>query len=127
MNNPIGWFEIHVDDMARARAFYQGMLGAELTRLENPATVAKTIEMWAFPMDQAGYGASGSLVRMPGFAAGGNSTLVYFSCADCAVEAARALQHGGKIHEGKTSLGPYGYMALVIDTEGNMIGLHSMQ
>lgn len=122
MSNPIGWFEIYVDDMARAKAFYQGLLGVELTRLDNPG-----IEMWSFPMDQAVYGASGALVRMPGFPAGGNSTLVYFSCTDCAVELARGLEHGGKLQKGKTSIGPYGHIALLFDTEGNMIGLHSMQ
>lgn len=122
MNNPVGWFEIYVDDMARAKAFYQGLLGVELTRLDSPG-----IEMWSFPMDQAVYGASGALVHMPGFPAGGNSTLVYFSCTDCAVEAARAVKLGGKVQKAKTSIGQYGHIALVFDTEGNMIGLHSMQ
>ena len=58
---------------------------------------------------------------------GGNNILVYFSCADCAVEAAKAAESGGKVHKEKMSIGQYGYIALVIDTEGNMIGLHSMQ
>ncbi len=126
MNNPIGWFEIYVDDMQRAKAFYEGVLVVALTRLESPDP-GSAIEMWAFPMDQNAYGASGTLAKMPGLAAGGNSTLIYFSCLDCAVEAARAAQHGGRLAQGETSLGPYGYMALLIDTEGNRIGLHSMQ
>lgn len=127
MNNPVGWFEIYVDDMARARAFYQGTLGVELTPLGNPTADSQGLEMWAFPMDQAVYGASGALVRMPGFAAGANSTLIYFSCTDCAVEAARAVKHGGRMQKEKMSIGPYGYIALLFDTEGNMFGLHSMQ
>lgn len=126
MSNPIGWFEIYVNDMARARAFYEGVLGVALTRLESPDP-ASAIEMWSFPMDSNVYGASGTLAKMPGLAAGNNSTLVYFSCTDCAVEAARAVKCGGQLQQGKTSLGPYGYMALLIDTEGNRIGLHSMQ
>ena len=126
MNNPVGWFEIYVNDMARARAFYQGVLGVELTSLQSPDG-SSAIEMWAFPMDQNAYGASGTLAKMPGMVAGGNSTLVYFSCTDCAVESARAVQHGGQLQQGKTALGPYGFMALLIDTEGNRIGLHSMQ
>ncbi len=126
MSNPVGWFEIHVKDMARAKAFYGGVLGVAFTHLDSPDPGAP-MEMWAFPMDQAMYGASGALVKMPGLAAGGNSTLVYFSCTDCAVEAARALKHGGKLQKAKTPIGPYGHIALVIDPEGNMIGLHSMQ
>jgi hypothetical protein len=43
-----------------------------------------------------GYGASGSLVKMPGFSSGANSVLVYFSCADCAVEAEKAVRAAGQ-------------------------------
>jgi predicted enzyme related to lactoylglutathione lyase len=122
MNNPVGWFEIYVDDMARARAFYEAVLGVRLTRMEGTE-----FEMWAFHMDAQSYGAPGALIRMPGYPAGANSVMVYFSCEDCAVQAKRAAQSGGKIETPKKSIGPYGHIALVVDTEGNMIGLHSMQ
>lgn len=121
-NNPVGWFEIYVQDMGRAKAFYERVFGVQLAKLDNPE-----IEMWTFPMQAERYGAPGALVRMPGFPAGANSVLVYFSCTDCAVEAARAASSGGKIQKDKFSIGQYGHIALVIDTEGNMIGLHSMQ
>jgi hypothetical protein len=122
MNNPVGWFEIYVDEMSRAKAFYESVFGLQLAKLEG-----HDLEMWAFPMQSQGYGAPGTLVHMPGLAAGANSVLVYFSCADCAVEAARAEKAGGRIQKPKTSIGQYGYIALVVDTEGNMIGLHSMR
>jgi predicted enzyme related to lactoylglutathione lyase len=122
MNNPVGWFEIYVQDMDRAKRFYETVFGVQLSRLDSPG-----MEMWAFPMQPEGYGASGSLVRMAGFPSGGNSVLTYFSCADCAVEAARVVGAGGTIQKGKMSIGQYGHIALVFDTEGNMIGLHSMQ
>lgn len=83
--------------------------------------------MWAFPMNQDGFGASGALVKMPGFLSGANSVLVYFRCADCAVEVAKVASAGGRIQKTKMSIGQYGHIALVIDTEGNMIGLHSLQ
>lgn len=53
--------------------------------------------------------------------------MIYFSCADCAVEAKRAAQNGGRIFKEKFSIGQYGFIALVVDTEGTMIGLHSIQ
>ena len=53
--------------------------------------------------------------------------MVYFSCADCAVEAARAEKNGGQIERAKFSIGQYGFISLITDTEGNMIGLHSME
>ena len=63
---------------------------------------------------------------MPGFPSGGNSTLVYFVCDDCAVEEARVKKSGGRIEKPKFSIGEYGFISLVYDTEGNMFGLHSM-
>ena len=122
ISNPEGWFEIYVQDMTRARAFYESVLGGELVRLDG-----LDIEMWGFPMDMSRTGAAGALVRMPGFPVGGNSILVYFSCQDCAVEEARVEAAGGRIHRGKMSISHYGYISLVFDTEGNMIGLHSRE
>lgn len=120
--NPVGWFEIYVDDMARAKAFYETVFQTTLEKLHSDA-----IEMWAFPMQSDLWGAAGSLVKMEGFSAGRNSTLVYFSCDDCAVEQARAEKAGGQLQREKFSIGQYGFIALVLDTEGNMIGLHSMK
>jgi hypothetical protein len=122
MNNPVGWFEIYVQDMARAQAFYEATLGKQLSRLESPG-----MDMMAFPMERAGTGASGALVKMAGCASGGNSVLIYFMCDDCAVEAAKAAKAGGRLQKEKFSIGDYGYIALVADTEGNVIGLHSMK
>jgi predicted enzyme related to lactoylglutathione lyase len=121
-SNPVRWFEIYVQDMARARKFYETVLGVKLETLEGP-----DLEMWAFPMAMDQSGTSGALVRAAGVPSGGNSTLVYFGCEDCAVEASRVLPAGGKLEREKMSIGPYGFIALAYDTEGNMIGLHSMQ
>lgn len=122
MTNPVGWFEIYVQDMDRARAFYESVFGHRLERLGH-----SDYEMWAFPMQQEQPGAPGALIKMEGFASGGNSTLVYFTCSDCAVEAERAVESGGVIVKPKFSIGQHGFIALVTDTEGNMIGLHSLQ
>lgn len=121
--NPVGWFEIYVDDMPRAKAFYEAIFGITLEKLNAPDT-----EMWSFPGDQSmtTYGAGGALAKMEGYSPGKNSVLVYFSCADCGVEESRVEGAGGKVEQSKQSLGEYGYMSLVYDTEGNMIGLHSM-
>lgn len=119
--NPAGWFEIYVADMERAKGFYGAVFEVQFTRLESP------VELWGFPMEPGSYGASGALARVAGVEPGGNSTMVYFSCADCAVLAERAAQAGGEVVKPKFSIGQYGFIALVRDSEGNMIGLHSMQ
>ncbi|MFL6631484.1 MAG: VOC family protein [Massilia sp.] len=123
--NVVGWFEIYVDDMQRARAFYEAVFEVKLESLA-PEGDAGDLEMWAFTGDPNAGGATGSIVKMEGCKAGGNSTIVYFSCADCAVEASRAAANGGRIFKDKFSIGQYGHIALVEDTEGNIIGLHSM-
>jgi predicted enzyme related to lactoylglutathione lyase len=93
-----------------------------LERLDSPG-----MDMWAFPMEVNGTGASGALVKMQGVPTGGNSTLVYFACEDCSVEEGRVTKSGGRIHKKKFSIGQYGFISLAIDTEGNMFGLHSMK
>jgi predicted enzyme related to lactoylglutathione lyase len=118
--NPVGWFEIYVQDMGRAKRFYQAVLQRKLERLNSPE-----LEMWSFPLEPNQPGAAGALVRMEGFPSGGNSTLVYFSCEDCEVEEGRVQANGGRIQRAKTSIGEYGFISLVFDTEGNMFGLHS--
>jgi len=124
--NPVCWFEIYVQDMQRAQKFYEAVLGIELTKLESPES-ATELEMFAFPMNMEAGGASGALAKMEGCPSGGMGTLVYFSCEDCAVEASRVEAAGGRICKPKMSIGQYGFIALVADTEGNMIGLHSLQ
>ena len=122
MSNSVGWFEIYVQDMARAKTFYEGVFERKLDKLGS-----SEIEMWAFPADMEKYGAAGALVKMPGFPSGGNSVLVYFSCQDCAVEEGKIKARGGRIMKPKMSIGQYGFISLAFDTEGNMFGLHSMQ
>jgi predicted enzyme related to lactoylglutathione lyase len=122
--NPVVWFEIYVQDMQRAKAFYEKLLGVKLDKLDSPDP---QIEMYSFPMQQNGPGAAGALAKMQGVPSGGMGTLVYFTCEDCAVEAKRASSSGGKLVKDKFSIGQYGHIAMVEDTEGNMIGLHSMK
>ena len=120
--NPVGWFEIYVQDKDRAKIFYESVFRVKLEKLNNP-----DLELWSFPMFMDQKGAAGALAKMEGFPSGGNSTLVYFNCDDCAIEEARVVEFGGSIQRGKTSIGEYGFISLVFDTEGNMFGLHSLK
>ncbi|TAK49816.1 MAG: VOC family protein [Xanthobacteraceae bacterium] len=121
--NPCVWFEIYVQDMNRAKRFYEAVFKVSMQKLNSPS---QEMEYWTFPSEQTSYGSGGALVKMDGMSAGGASTTVYFQCNDCAVEEARAKEAGGRIHRSKMSIGEYGHISLVYDTEGNMIGLHSM-
>ena len=128
--NPVGWFEIYVSDMDRAKSFYEAMLDVKMEDLPSPDA---SIQMKAFPMQAPGDsggelpGACGALAMMEGVSPGGGGTLVYFSCIDCAEDEARASKAGGQVVKPKFPIGEYGFISLVLDTEGNMIGLHSMK
>ena len=121
-SNPVNWFEIYVNDMERAKHFYESVFDLKLEKMPNP-----DMEYWTFPMQDDRMGAGGALTRMEGVTPSPGGTLVYFSCEDCGVEEARVEPAGGKVQKPKMSIGEYGFMSLVMDSEGNMIGLHSMQ
>ncbi len=130
--NPVGWFEIYVQEIDRAKTFYETVFQATLEQLPPPAapegqSCDGDMEMWTFPMSDQRYGAAGAPIPMEGVPSGGGGTMVYFSCEDCAVEAARAAESGGSIFREKMPIGEHGFNAIVNDTEGNMIGLHSLQ
>lgn len=122
--NSVIWFEIYVQDIQRAQTFYETVLQIKLDTLDTPVP---GMTMRSFPGEMERYGANGALVRMEGVPSGGNSTLVYFGCDDCAVQAGRVVDAGGRIEREKMSIGQYGFIVLAFDTEGNMFGLHSMQ
>lgn len=135
--NPVGWFEIYVEDMERAKKFYETVLAINMQPLPSPdAPDVPPVDMVAFPMPAMSAnpedectaelpGACGALAKMEGFAPGVGGTLVYFSCQDCATEESRVTAAGGTIIQSKFSIGEYGCIAMAQDTEGNIIGLHS--
>ncbi len=125
--NPVGWFEIYVDEMPRAKKFYEGVFKTKLEGLANPGTEDQGLEMWSFPGNMTAYGAPGALVSMSGYPAGKNSVIIYFSCEDCKIEETRVREFGGRVEKPKMAIGEYGFISICIDSEGNVIGLHSMK
>lgn len=118
--NPVGWFEIPVTDMARARAFYEYVLGLELEEHElGPLRMA-----W-FPMDDKVAGAAGSLVQNEAYRPSTEGVLVYFTAPDIDAAVSRAKEKGGRVIAEKFSVGEWGFVALIQDSEGNRVGLHS--
>jgi uncharacterized protein len=121
--NAIGWFDIYVDDMDRAVAFYEGVFQQ---RLEKIVDLTGGTQMMSFPSNMKAYGASGALVKSEHSRPGIGGTMVYFSVEDCSVEERRVIAAKGKIVRPKFSIGEFGWVTLCVDTEGNMFGLNSM-
>jgi uncharacterized protein len=122
--NAIGWFDIYVDDMDRAVAFYEIVLKQKLEKIGDPTGET---QMMSFPGNMAVYGAAGALVKAKHARPGIGGTMVYFSVEECSVEQSRVVAAGGKIVRSKFSIGEFGWVTLCTDTEGNMFGLNSMK
>jgi uncharacterized protein len=122
--NAIGWFDIYVNDMNRAVAFYEVVLKHKLEPIGDPTSET---QMMAFPTDMAVYGAGGALVKSNYARPGPGGTLVYFSVEDCTESESRVVPAGGKVVRPKFSIGEFGWVTLCEDTEGNLFGLSSMK
>ena len=85
-----------------------------------------TAQMRAFGDDFTTHGAGGTLVKLDHTKPGPGGSMVYFSCDDCTVEEARVPAAGGSVVRPKFSISEHGFVSIVTDTEGNMIGLHSV-
>jgi hypothetical protein len=122
--NAIGWFDLYVDDVSRAAAFYETVLQQQLAAMDDPT--GETL-MRAFPANMGAYGAAGALVKSAHGRPGPGGTMIYFSVPDCAVEEARVEPAGGRVLRPKFSIGPFGWVTLCTDTEGNVFGLNSIR
>ncbi len=121
--NRVSWFEIYVEDMDRAKTFYQKVFEIE----EFVDLSSEQMQMFAFPWIEDAPNAAGALAKAEFNKPSENGTIVYFSCEDCAIEEKRASENGGKVVNPKMSIGAHGFVSMIKDTEGNVIGLHSMK
>mgnify|MGYP003132553762 CR=1 FL=1 len=128
MKNPVNWFEIYVQDMQRAKSFYEAVLNVKLEKLDIPSEMEdeNSFQMVTFPFVENEPNASGALVKAEGMEPGGNSVVIYFTCDDCSVEESRVEKAGGKVLKEKFSIGEFGFCSICLDTEENTFGLHSM-
>jgi uncharacterized protein len=127
MKNVINWFEIYTSDFDRAKKFYSDVFNCQLTDLPMGSENHPEMKYATFPGDSRGADVSGALVKMDAAKPGIGGTLIYFVTDEINAELGRVESAGGKIMRSKQSIGEFGFIALVEDTEGNMIGLHSMK
>ena len=122
--NAISWVEIPATDLARAQLFYEKIFDLNLVAMDFP-----NIKMRMFPLDDM-MGVGGALVDSGGFhkPSGTDGPLIYLNGnPDVQNILDKVEAAGGKILLPRTDISPHGFIALVSDTEGNTIGLYSMQ
>jgi predicted enzyme related to lactoylglutathione lyase len=120
IKNVVNWFEIPANDLDRAQKFYQGMLAQDLKRVEFNGT-----RMAMFPAEEPAV--SGALIadgkRKPAI----DGSLLFLNVEgqlDACLK--RVPGAGGSILVPRTDIAPHGFIAIVRDSEGNSVGLHSM-
>lgn len=120
MKNQVVWVDIPVIDLDRAIAYYSKVLGETVEKFSNNGSVAGIL-----PHKDGGNG--GCLYTSPDHLPSSNGPMIYLNAEgrlSKAVEAVRS--NNGKVIKEIHSIGPHGFCAVTIDSEGNRIALHSM-
>ncbi|HZZ18529.1 MAG TPA: VOC family protein [Opitutaceae bacterium] len=120
MSNKLVWVDIPVTNLDRAIRFYSAVLGSQVEKVEYPG-----MAIGSFSHKQGDV--AGSLYVADKYKPSADGPLVYLNAhgrIDDAVEA--AVASGGSVVQAKESMGPFGFRAVILDTEGNRIALHSM-
>lgn len=121
MTNAISWFEIPVKNFERAKSFYTTMLATTIKDSPIPG-----IKYGMFAYDEDNNGVGGGIIEMEGYTPSKEGVLVYLNGGDdLSVPLSRVESAGGSVVMPKTDIGENGFMAHVLDTEGNKIALHS--
>lgn len=122
LKSAINWFEIPVIDFDRAVRFY-----SEIYAYQMPTRDMGSLKMGFF-QHQPGSGIGGSIVSGEGYTPSVDGTKTYLNAgADLTTVLDRVTGAGGTVVMGKTQISPeIGYFAIIDDTEGNRVYLHSM-
>jgi predicted enzyme related to lactoylglutathione lyase len=119
MSNQIVWCDIPITDLDRAIKFYSAVLGQKVEKQSFPG-------MTFGLLPHAGESASGCLVEMEDAKPSADGPLIYLNCEGRLDMAIAAVElNGGKVLKARHQIGPYGFRAIVMDSEGNRIALHS--
>jgi len=118
----INWFEIYVTDFDAAKRFYETILQTPL--LDVPCDGGR---MGIFPYDEKS-GVGGSITHRPELISGPGGTMVYLNVeGDLDGVINRVSKAGGSVLKGRTSIGEHGFIGIIKDVDGNLVGLHSMK
>ena len=123
-HNMVGWFEIPVSDMERAKKFYDDVFDIDIQVQDFHGT-----EMGWFPFSETKPGTAGSLIKNEAYQPSEEKgVLIYFSSPDISTQLKKVLDAGGKVLQAKTLIAEdAGFMGLFVDSEGNRIALHARE
>lgn len=124
MNRPIH-FEIHVDDIARARAFYETAFG---WTFEDWSDFVGSPYLGATTGGEGTPGINGALMQRPapggGPGAATNGAVLTLGVDDYDAAEKKTLDAGGRLAQEKHALTGMAWQGYYLDTEGNILGIH---
>ena len=120
--NALNWFELSVNDIARAKKFYETIFSIKMEEQEMMG-----MKMAFFPSEDMNGKVAGGLVQSPNHKPSTDGAVIYLNGnPDLNIALGKIEKAGGKVVMPKTPISPeVGNMAFFIDTEGNKVGLHS--
>jgi uncharacterized protein len=119
MANSVVWVDIPVLDLDRAIRFYSAVLAGEVTKQEYPGMAIGLLP--GFDSD-----VSGCLFTKTDEQPSATGLLLYLNAQGRLDEAIDVVEpNGGKVLQPKHQIGPHGYRAIILDSEGNRVALHS--
>ena len=118
IHNRVVWFDIPVNDLERASAFYRAVMGVSVTKVDSGG--------FQFSVIEHDEGNGGCLVPHSGPIVSDGGILMYMNVNGRIRDAVGQVEKlGGKVLEATHGIGPHGFRAIVLDSEGNRIALHS--
>ena len=125
--NVITWFEITVSDVGRAKTFYETILEIEMVKRTDGNDEAVFFPFNPNVVQATSGRVTGVLRKTERSSPSGNGTVLYINASpDIQAVLDKIEPAGGKIIIPKTQI-PAGFIAVIIDTEGNKVGLHAEQ
>ena len=119
--NSLNWFEIPANDISRAKTFYEAIFDIKMEEME-----MGEMKYAMFPFDPMIAKVAGGLAQSPMHTPSSTGSIIYLNAnPDLQTVLDRVENAGGKITMPKTSISQNGFMAFLIDTEGNIMGIHS--
>jgi predicted enzyme related to lactoylglutathione lyase len=125
--NIINWFEIPVSDIDRAKVFYETILDIQMVKRADGNDEAVFFPFNPDVIQATSGRVTGVLSKSDRNKPSGNGTVIYIN-ASPAIQTVldKVEKAGGKIIVPRTAI-PAGFIAIMIDTEGNKVGLHAEQ
>jgi uncharacterized protein len=119
--NQLVWFDVPVLDLDRAIRFYSAVLASDIAKQEHPE-----MTIGLLPGERGDVSGCLFLASNADEKPSGNGLLIYLNVQGRLDEAEGAVEtNGGKVLQSKHQIGPYGFRAVILDSEGNRIALHS--